>query len=164
VGTYLQLLKGFSGTLDKGAKHFSENNIGLAGVLDLKLQDDMFNFLFQVIAVAHHSAGAIDGLKSGQFTPPNFAQKLDYEGLQNLISQSIEKLEGEDKDAINALADGQVIFSLGDNKIPFTVPNFVLSFSLPNFYFHTTTAYDILRGQGVKIGKMDFLGPMRMGV
>jgi hypothetical protein len=35
----------------------------------------------------------------------------------------------------------------------------LLTFALPNFYFHVTTAYDILRNQGVKIGKLDFLGP-----
>jgi len=39
-----------------------------------------------------------------------------------------------------------------------------LSFSLPNFYFHATTTYDMLRMQGVQIGKMDFLGAMKVGV
>jgi hypothetical protein len=47
--------------------------------------------------------------------------------------------------------------------MPFVAEKFVLSFSLPNFYFHATTAYDILRMLGVKIGKMDYLGQMRMG-
>ena len=52
---------------------------------------------------------------------------------------------------------------MGSTKIPFTAQNFALSFSLPNFYFHATTAYDILRMKGVKLGKMDFLGAMAAG-
>lgn len=53
-------------------------------------------------------------------------------------------------------------FKAGSFELPFIAENFVLSFSLPNFYFHATTAYDILRMSGVPLGKMDFLGPMRV--
>ena len=70
----------------------------------------------------------------------------------------------QDPETINALAGKTVIFKLGANEMPFTAENFALSFSLPNFYFHATTAYDILRMKGVEIGKMDFLGKMRIGV
>ena len=56
------------------------------------------------------------------------------------------------------------MFKIGGNELPFTNENFVQSFSLPNFYFHATTAYDILRMKGVPIGKLDFLGAMKMGV
>ena len=44
----------------------------------------------------------------------------------------------------------------------FVAEEFIMSLSLPNFYFHATTAYDILRKEGVPLGKMDFLGGMRM--
>jgi hypothetical protein len=47
--------------------------------------------------------------------------------------------------------------------MPFTASNYLLSFSLPNFYFHATTGYDLLRMKGVKLGKFDFLGALRMG-
>ena len=42
--------------------------------------------------------------------------------------------------------------------------DFLMSFSLPNFYFHATRAYDILRMQGVPLGKRDFLGQMRLNM
>ena len=51
-----------------------------------------------------------------------------------------------------------MIFQIGERKVPFTTDNFLLSFSLPNFYFHATTAYDILRTNGVPLGKRDYLG------
>jgi hypothetical protein len=63
---------------------------------------------------------------------------------------------------VNAFEGKDVIFQIGDRKLPFTAEGFLLSFSLPNFHFHATTAYDILRSKGVKIGKRDYLGQMRM--
>ena len=53
-------------------------------------------------------------------------------------------------------------FVFGETKLPFTGANFLLSFSQPNFYFHATTAYAILRAQGVSLGKRDFLGTPRL--
>lgn len=53
-------------------------------------------------------------------------------------------------------------FEFRERIMPFTAENFLLSFSLPNFFFHATTAYDILRHNGVAIGKRDFMGKPRM--
>ena len=49
-----------------------------------------------------------------------------------------------------------------DFVLPFGGATFLLSFSQPNFYFHATTAYAILRAKGVKLGKQDFLGQLRV--
>ena len=57
-----------------------------------------------------------------------------------------------------------MVFKLGKNELPFTNQNFLLSFSLPNFYFHATTTYDLLRMLGVPLGKMHFLGQMKVGI
>ncbi|MEM9622424.1 MAG: DUF1993 family protein, partial [Pseudomonadota bacterium] len=65
---------------------------------------------------------------------------------------------------VDGLADKSLVFKLGEREMPFTNENFLLSFSLPNFYFHATTAYDILRMLGTPLGKMDFLGRLRVGV
>ena len=46
--------------------------------------------------------------------------------------------------------------------MPFVVEGFLLSFSTPNLHFHATTAYDILRGKGVPLGKRDYMGQMRL--
>ena len=57
-----------------------------------------------------------------------------------------------------------MLFKFGKTELPFTSDEFLLSFSLPNFYFHATTTYSILRQQGVPLGKMDYLGKLRMAV
>ena len=85
------------------------------------------------------------------------------QACKKLLSDTLDELKAQDADTINALAGGKITFKLGDNEMPFTTENFVMSFSLPNLYFHATTAYDILRMQGVPLGKLDFLGQMRMG-
>ena len=67
-----------------------------------------------------------------------------------------------DADTVNGFEGGEVVFKMGSTSLPFVTEDFIMSFSLPNFYFHATTAYDTLRKEGVPLGKMDFLGGMRM--
>jgi hypothetical protein len=121
----------------------------------------MLPFRFQIVSVAHHSLGAVDGLKSGMFAPPRQTEPLDYRGLQKLIGDAILGLQGVTPADINASEGREVVFRGRDRQVPFTAESFILSFSLPNFYFHATTAYDILRTKGVPLGKRDFMGNLR---
>lgn len=164
VGSYLQLAGATSGYLAKAAKHCAEKNIDLNELVATRLYPDMASLHFQVVSVAHHSMGAVNALKSGEFGPPAGYADTDYAGLQALISKTLDELKAVDASSINDLSGGQVTFKLGDNKIPFTSENFILCFSLPNLYFHAATAYDILRMKGVPLGKRDFLGALRIGV
>ncbi len=63
---------------------------------------------------------------------------------------------------MNDLEGRDVMFQISDMKMLSTVQGFLLSLSLPNFFFAATTAYDILRSQGVPLGKRDFMGPLRL--
>jgi uncharacterized protein len=55
------------------------------------------------------------------------------------------------------------VCNLGPGRVrPFVGEDFLMSFSVPNFFFHVTTAYDIMRGIGVPLGKKDFLGRIKM--
>jgi uncharacterized protein len=162
VASFLQVLTGVAGFLDKGAAHCKANNIDLNGVVETRLAPDMLPFRFQVIAVAHHTLGAIQGVQAGLFKPPAGPMDQDYAGLQKLIADARTALQAISRDTVNALEGKDVIFQLGSNKLPFTVEGFLMSFSLPNLHFHATTAYDILRMKGVPLGKRDYLGPMRM--
>jgi hypothetical protein len=81
-----------------------------------------------------------------------------------MLAEARDGLAGFDKAEAEALAEKSVVFKLGKRELPFTNQNFLFSFSLPNFYFHATTTYDILRMLGVPLGKMNFLGQMKVGV
>jgi hypothetical protein len=162
VGSYLQTLGAVSGFMQRGLDHCRDNNIDPAEVVSTRLYGDMAPFAFQIVSVAHHSLGAIEGVKQGEFGPPGREMPSDYAGLQALVASTTEGLKALTPDEVNALEGGDMVFKIGDFKMPFTAEGFLMSFSLPNFYFHATTAYDILRQKGVPLGKRDFMGQMRM--
>jgi uncharacterized protein len=116
---------------------------------------------FQLISVVHHSLGALRGIESGSFRPPSSESALDYTGFQALVQETKDALAQYQRHDVDAMVDQELVFQIGDRSIPFAASDFVLTFSLPNLYFHSTTAYDILRMKGVTLGKRDYLGQFR---
>ena len=159
VGSFMRTLEAVGGFLEKGRAHCESSGIDLNDVVETRLHPDMLPFRFQIVSVAHHSRGALNGVQEGVFRPPRPADE-DYAALQQLVADAHDNLSQLSPDAVNALEGKDLNFELGSNRLPFVAEDFLLSFSLPNFYFHATTAYDILRMQGAPIGKRDFLGRM----
>lgn len=162
IGTYRQILGSVSNVLDKGRAHAEASGLDLGDLVEARLIEDMMPLRFQIISTAHHSLGAIEGIRAGVFSPPPQHPDLDYEGLHGLIKAASEALGQVSADEINRLEGGDMRFQAGDFKIPFTAEGFIQSFSLPNFFFHASTTYDILRMKGVPLAKMDFLGAMQV--
>ena len=163
VGSYLQILDAVVGVLDKGASHAAEVGLDPQEIVTTRLHEDMMPFHFQVVSTAHHSWQALEGMRTGSFSPPSFEIDKDYAGLQAIVADARKNIANLKEADVEALAEGSLVFKLGKSEIPFTNPNYLLSFSLPNFHFHATTTYDILRMLGVPLGKMDFLGQMKLG-
>ena len=163
VGAYQQVLGSVASILDKGAAFASESDTNLDEIVATRLRDDMMPFHFQIVSVCHHSWGALQGMRDGRFSPPSFDLDKDYQGLQALVGEAREGVASISESAAADLADKSMVFAIGDREMPFTNQNFLLSFSLPNFYFHATTTYDILRMLGAPLGKMDFMGQMKIG-
>ena len=122
----------------------------------------MLPFGYQVSAATEHSVGGIEGVRGGNFSPTTKAWPTDFAGLHALVRGAVAALGAIDRAEFDALAEKDTQFSMGEMKLPFTGAQFLLSFSQPNFYFHATTAYGILRAQGVTIGKRDFIGKLRV--
>jgi hypothetical protein len=162
VASFQQVLGGVAGFLEKGLAHCQSKGISLSELVETRLYPDMLPFRFQVIAVAHHSAGAIEGAQAGVFRPPSGAMDQDYAALQALIADARARLQKVPREVVDALQGKDVTFQLGDFKLPFTAEGFLMSFSLPNLHFHATTAYDILRTKGVPLGKRDYMGQLRL--
>ena len=163
VTAYQQVLGGVKTALAKAVAHSEETDLDLQSVVDFRLQEDMLPFSFQVISVWHHSLGALRGLQAGVFEPPPAMDPLDFAGLQGLVDEAMAFCAAQTPEAVNALAEGPMVFRVRGREMPFTTDNFLLSFSLPNVYFHATTTYSILRHLGVPLGKMDYLGQLRLG-
>ena len=162
VAGFLQTLTAVSGFLDKGAAHLGGKEGALAEMVDMRIAPDMLPFRFQIVSVVHHSRGAIEGVKAGQFSPPAGPGPSDYAGLQALVADAITTLKACSREEIEALQGKDMVFALGERKLPFVAEDFLMSFSIPNMHFHASTAYGMLRAKGVAIGKRDYLGQMRM--
>ena len=162
VANYLQTLGAVGGFLERGLTYFREKGIDPETIVEAHLAPDMLPLRFQIISVTHHSLGAIEGVQGGEFSPPSSKTAYDYAGLQALVAQTIDALSAWTPERVNALGGRDVVFHIGEHKMPFTAEDFLMSFSLPNFYFHATTAYDILRANGVPLGKRDFMGRMKL--
>lgn len=162
VPSNLQILGAVDALLDKAAAFATEHGSTEADLIDARLAPDMLPFGYQVKSCAAHSVGGIEGVRAGSFSPDLSAWPTDFAGLHDVLQKAIASLKGIERDAFDALAGVDTQFEFGTTKMPFTGANFLLSFAQPNFYFHATTAYAILRAQGVKLGKRDFMGMPRM--
>lgn len=162
VESYLQTLAAVNACLETGLAHCRENGVDPEQIVETRLHPDMKSFNFQVQAMTHHSIGALCAIKGGTYSPTIEVPLVGYTELQKMILEAQEALRQIVPAEIDGRAGSEVVFRFRDFAIPFTSENFLLSFSLPNFYFHATTAYDILRMKGVPLGKIDYLGQMRI--
>ena len=164
VANYLQTVAGVVGFLDRGLSHAHEANLDLDEIVETRLFENMLPFKFQIQSVAHHSLGAIEGLKAGVFSPGTIMPTLSYQDLQKVVGDALTGLKALTPAEVNAYEGKDMYFQFRDMKMPFTAEGFIQSFSLPNLHFHATTAYDILRMKGVPLGKRDYMGPLRLKV
>ena len=157
-----QILGSVGGLIDKAEAFAGDKGIGVDALIDARLAPDMLPFGYQVKSCADHSAGAIAGVRAGSFTPSRAPWPTHVAGLRAKLAEAEGVLAAVEPAELEAIAERPMQFAMGEMKLPFTVAGFLLSFSQPNFYFHATTAYDVLRAQGVKLGKTDFLGKLRL--
>lgn len=161
IPSNLQILGAVDGLISKAEAFAAERGIQPAELIDMRLAPDMLPFGYQVKCCADHSVGAIEGVRGGNFSPHMDAWPTDFAGLHALIQGAIDTLKAVDRAEFDALAESGTQFSMGELRLPFSGAQFLLSFAQPNFYFHATTAYAILRAQGMALGKQDFMGKLR---
>lgn len=164
VASFLQSIDGLQKVLVKGAEYAEANSENADDYLDIQLHDSMLPLRHQLLFARHHTLGCLEGMRRGEFSPPSSFDDYDYQGMQSMMASIVTELSAIEEQDINSMSDQVVLFKFEDMEIPFAASNFVLSFCLPNLYFHTATAYDILRQKGVALSKADYLGQMRIGV
>lgn len=163
IPAYLQGLEALGGLLVKAEVFCSERKLPAQQIIEARLAEDMQPFAYQVKEATVHSWGAIEGVRRGVFSPNDQASPDSFPGLKARVDEALLALRGIDPAEMEGFMGRDMRFSVADRNInvDFRAEDFLLSFSLPNFYFHVTTAYDILRWQGMPIGKRDFLGRLR---
>jgi hypothetical protein len=154
----MQHLNGLSTVLDKAAAWAAARKVNEADLLNMRLSPDMYNLARQVRAATDHAANAAGRLAGKEL--PKFANDETTIGqLKDRIAKTIEYLRSVKQSEIDGTEDKDISITFPNgNTRQFTGQSLLLGNSLPNFWFHTTTAYDIVRHCGVEVGKRDFMG------
>lgn len=149
-------LNTLSTLLDKAEQHAEAHQLDHQQLLSARLYEDMFPLTGQ-IQRASDTAKATASRLSGVAAPAFADEEASFDDLQARINKTIVFLEAIPADAINGQEERPVTMKLRGEDHTMTAQQYLTGFGLPNFLFHVTTAYGILRNQGVKLGKMDFL-------
>lgn len=157
VSSCLQVLGGLSAVLEKAAAHAAARTIEPSVLLQSRLYPDMFPLVRQVQIAT--DAAKIGGARLAGIEAPSWPDtEASFEEVQSRVTRAIAFLGGLDRDQVDGAASRIISFAAGKRAMSMTGPDYVTGWMLPNFYFHVTTAYAILRHNGVEVGKRDFLG------
>jgi hypothetical protein len=153
---FLQGLKGLAGVLDKAAAHIEGKKIDPAALLQARLYPDMLSMTRQVQIACDFSKGAVARLAGAEM--PTFEDtETSFAELKARVEKTIAYIAGIDPAAIDGSEDKDISLVRRGETFVFKGQAYLLEQALPNFWFHVTTAYAILRHNGVEIGKKDFL-------
>jgi uncharacterized protein len=158
IPAFIQHLNGLSTILDKTAAWAAARKVNEADLLNMRLSPDMFNLARQVRAATDHAANAAARLAGKELL--KFANdETTIAQLKDRIAKTIGYLRSVKQTEIDGTENKEIsiTFPSGQTR-QFTGQSLLIGNSLPNFWFHTTTAYDIIRQCGVEIGKRDFMG------
>lgn len=157
IPVFTRGLTAFSAILTKAEAHCAARRIEPSVMLNLRLFPDMLPFVRQVQIATDHARRCPARLAGAE--PMSIADtETTFAELQDRIARSIAHVQTYMPAHFEGGSARTITFRAGPREVTFTGADYVSFFALPNFYFHLTTAYNILRHNGVEIGKTDFLG------
>lgn len=150
-------LKALDAILAKAAAHAEAKKIDPAVLLGSRLFPDMFAFTRQVQIACDFAKGTAARL-AGVEVPSYADNEQTFAELHARIAKTIAFIETIAATQIDGSETRDIHVKAGPRELQFKGLDYLLGYALPNFYFHVTTAYNILRHNGVEIGKRDYLG------
>jgi hypothetical protein len=157
IDIFTKALGNLSAILEKGAAYAAARKFDSSVLVSSRLAPDMLPLSRQVqIAcdVSKNSAARLAGKE-----PPRFEDnEKTFEELQARIAKTIDYLKSIPASALEGAEERNIKVPAGERTLEFTGLAFIQTWALPNVFFHITTAYNILRHNGVDIGKRDYLG------
>ena len=143
--------------LKKAEQHCDAKKIDKSVMLGLRLAPDMFNFTRQVQLVTDFAKGCGARL-SGTANPSYADDETTFDGLQARLEKCVAFLESINASEFSGSETRDVTVKAGGKEVTMKGQQYVNTYAFPHFYFHITTAYNILRHNGVELSKRDFLG------
>ena len=156
VASFQKHLHALDGILDKAAVFAEAKKIEPAVLLSRRLYPDMFDLKRQV-KEACAFAGSAPARLTGRPIPANEGDDATIAACKARIAAVQTFLAGIKAEEFQGAAERVIELKVGPNMMTFSGEDYLLHFALPNFYFHCTTAYGILRHNGLEIGKRDFM-------
>jgi len=150
-------LKNLSGILQKGAAHAEARKVDPSVLVTARLFPDMFPLTRQVQIATDQGKGGPARL-AGMDPPKYEDNETTFAALIARIDRTVSFVETFRREQLDGTEERKITLVAGGNTLNFTGLPYLTKFVLPNLYFHSTTAYNILRHNGVELGKMDFLG------
>jgi len=155
----IHMLKNLSSILEKGEVFAETKNFDTDVLFNSRLAPDMFSLSKQV-QIACDIAKGCGARLAGVEVPTFNDDEKTYAELYDRIGKTIAFLDTLTKDQIDGTEEKAITLEIRNTTLKFSGKDYLLYFVIPNLYFHVTTAYNILRHNGVGLGKLDFLGEL----
>ena len=157
VPTFIRTLTNLAGILEKAQAHAETKKFKPEVLLNARLFPDMFALTRQVQIASDFAKGTVARLAG--IEPPSYADtESSFAELIARVQKTVDFLKTLKADQIDGSENRDIVLKMHTGELKFKGEVYLTQFSLPNFYFHATTAYAILRHNGIEIGKMDFIG------
>ena len=158
IPVFKQMLGGLSQVLAKAEAHAADKKIDPNALLQARLFPDMFTLLRQV-QVASDFAKSVSARLAGVDVPKLDDNEQSFADLRARIATVLTFIEGLEPAKFDDASAREIVTQAGTPKEKrFTGESYIFNYGLPHFFFHTTTAYNILRHNGVEVGKKDYIG------
>jgi len=154
---FANMLKNLSAILDKAQAHVEAKKLDPAALTACRLYPDMFPLTRQVQVACDAAKGAVARL-AGVEIPKHEDTEQTFAELQARIARTIDFINTIKPAQIDGSEGKEIVLKLGAREVKFTGMQYLLGHATPNFYFHVTTAYNILRHNGVEVAKRDYIG------
>jgi hypothetical protein len=158
IPVFKQMLNSLKDILSKAEAHAAEKKIEPGALLQARLFPDMLPFTRQ-IQIATDFAKGVSARLAGVDVPAYDDNEQTFAELQARIANTLALIDGFKPEQVDGSETREVVLRPGTPKEKkLTGQSYLLSYGLPQFFFHVTTAYAILRHNGVDIGKRDYMG------
>lgn len=160
VDVFTRALGNLSAFLEKGQAHATQRKFEPAVLLASRLAPDMLPLTRQVQLAGDISKNSVARLAAQE--PPRFPDtETSFEELHARIARTLDYLKSVPANALEGAETRDITLPSGDRTLEFKGLDYLQHWAIPNVFFHVTTAYAILRHNGVELGKRDFLGSAR---
>ena len=157
VPRFVNILNNLTGILDKAQAHVDAKKIDVSVLTTYRLFPDMLPMTTQVLIACDAAKGVVARL-AGIEIPVYEDNEKTLAELKARIAKTVDFIQSVTPAQIDGTEDKDIVTKRGDKETHYKGMQFLLGHALPNFYFHVTTTYNILRHNGIEIGKRDFLG------